>query len=48
MTIRGPAFVDCYDDLADGLTDEMLAAVPGVEVFRSRRNDAYELSTRMQ
>ncbi len=48
MTIRGPAFVDCYDDLADGLTDEMLAAVPGVEVFRSRPSDEEELITRMQ
>ena len=46
--MRGPGFVDCYGDLAERLTDEMLAIVPGLEVWRDEPRDEDELIARLE
>ncbi len=48
MTARPPAFIDCYGDLADRLSDDMLALVQELEVFRSEPGDEAEVIRRLQ
>ena len=43
-----PAFVDCYGELANRLTPQMLEICPGVKVFRSRPESESELINRLQ
>lgn len=42
-----PAFVDCYGDLAERLTDEMLCIVPGLRVWRDEPVDEDALIVRL-
>ena len=45
---KPPAFVDCYGDMAERLTDEMFAHVPGLEVWRDAPADEDELIARLR
>ncbi len=45
--MTGPAFVDCYGDVAERLTPAMTALVPGVEVIPDAVTDEDELIGRM-
>ena len=48
MMTKPPAFVDCYGDLAEELSDDMLGLVPGIEVFRDEPMDEGDLIRRLQ
>ncbi|MCR9135694.1 MAG: D-isomer specific 2-hydroxyacid dehydrogenase family protein [Alphaproteobacteria bacterium] len=46
-TIKPPAFVDCYGDLAERLTPDMTRSCPGLEVFRDEPGDEDALISRL-
>ena len=46
--VKRPAFVDCYGDLAQRLTSEMLELCSGTEVFRSEPQTENELIARLE
>lgn len=48
MSDRGPAFVDCYGDLAPRLTDRMREIVPGLEVYLDEPVDEDALIDRLR
>ncbi|MDE0346470.1 MAG: D-isomer specific 2-hydroxyacid dehydrogenase family protein [Boseongicola sp.] len=45
--MKSPAFVDCYGDLADHLTPEILAHCPGIEVISGEPASEDELIARL-
>ena len=47
MVVAPPAFVDCFGDAAERLTDDMLSVVPGIEVLRGKPQDEGELMRRL-
>lgn len=47
MAPASPAFVDCFGDPAERLTDDMLSLVPGIDVLHGRPRDEDELIRRL-
>ena len=48
MVLKSPAFIDCYGDLSDRLTSQMLSGLSMIEIFRDEPENEAELIRRLE